>query len=218
MQRMLQTLSKPKRYTHYKLACERLKEKYDNPRLLVNHHLNSLLDLEQLRKPCSKGFSEFTDTAINNIRALESLLTPEQFRDALISKCLAKNLDPISLDEWDKRSIHSSESPTLKEFANFLEQRSQYLERRESNQSVMDNIEKCGLCDGTHVIRHCPKFLAMSVAERHETVKGSHLCFNYLAPNHSARACTRSKCRKCGNSHHTLLHKETVSTVQESLP
>nr|XP_033340297.1 uncharacterized protein LOC117228579 [Megalopta genalis] len=227
--------------SNYKLAWVRLREKYDNPRLLVNHRLNSLLDLEQLRKPCSKGLSEFTDTAINNIRALESLLTPEQSRDALISKYLAKKLDPISLDEWDKRCMHSSESPTLKEFANFLEQRSQYLERRESNQSVMGNVgsdrpkttprrqggfkpfvpathvanqtEKCGLCDGTHVISHCPRFLAMSVAKRHGTVKGSHLRFNCLAPNHSARTCTCSKCRKCGNN-----HKETASAAQESLP
>ncbi|XP_076377131.1 uncharacterized protein LOC117220354 [Megalopta genalis] len=232
--------------SNYKLAWERLRERYDNPRLLVNHHLNSLLDLEQLKRPCSKGLSEFADTAINNIRALESLLTPEQFRDALISKCLAKKLDPVSLDEWDKRSMHSSESPTLKEFATFLEQRAQYLERRESNQSVMGNVgsdrpkntprrqggfkpfvpathvanqtEKCRLCDGIHVISHCPEFLAMSVEQRHGAVRSSHLCFNCLAPNHGARACTRSNCRRCGNKHHTLLHKEAASAAPESSP
>ncbi|XP_076380821.1 uncharacterized protein LOC117219916 [Megalopta genalis] len=228
---------------NYKLAWERLQEKYNDPKLLATHHLNSILDVEPLKKPSGKGLSEFVDTAINNVRALESILKPAELWDALISACLARKLDAGSLDEWDKRTTNSSSLPTFRELSKFLEQRSQYLDRRESNRSnvskdgadrprnkahserairtfvpaihVASKIDKCAICNEQHVIAQCPKFLAMPFSKRFDTVKQSRLCFNCLLPGHSVKSCTRSKCRKCGKLHNTLLHRETTS--QESL-
>ncbi|XP_076384127.1 uncharacterized protein LOC143261990 [Megalopta genalis] len=228
---------------NYKLAWERLQEKYNDPKLLATHHLNSILDVEPLKKPSGKGLSEFVDTAINNVRALESILKPAELWDALISACLARKLDAGSLDEWDKRTTNSSSLPTFRELSKFLEQRSQYLDRRESNRSnvskdgadrprnkahserairtfvpaihVASKIDKCVICNEQHVIAQCPKFLAMPFSKRFDTVKQSRLCFNCLLPGHSVKSCTRSKCRKCGKLHNTLLHRETTS--QESL-
>nr|XP_033325360.1 uncharacterized protein LOC117219916 [Megalopta genalis] len=228
---------------NYKLAWERLQEKYNDPKLLATHHLNSLLDVEPLKKPSGKGLSEFVDTAINNVRALESILKPAELWDALISACLARKLDAGSLDEWDKRTTNSSSLPTFRKLSKFLEQRSQYLDRRESSRSsvskdgadrprnrvhserairtfvpathVASKIGKCVVCNEQHVIAQCPKFLAMPFSKRFDTVKQSRLCFNCLLPGQSVKSCTRSKCRKCGKPHNTLLHRETTS--QESL-
>ncbi|XP_076383131.1 uncharacterized protein LOC143260694 [Megalopta genalis] len=227
----------------YKLAWERLQEKYNDPKLLTTHHLNSILDAEALKKPSGKGLSEFVDTAINNVRALESILKPAELWDALISACLARKLDAGSLDEWDKRTTNSSSLPTFRKLSKFLEQRSQYLDRRESSRSsvskdgadrprnrahserairtfvpathVASKIGKCVVCNEQHVIAQCPKFLAMPFSKRFDTVKQSRLCFNCLLPGQSVKSCTRSKCRKCGKPHNTLLHRETTS--QESL-
>ncbi|XP_076379702.1 uncharacterized protein LOC143259843 [Megalopta genalis] len=184
---------------NYKLAWERLQEKYNDPKLLATHHLNSILDAEPLKKPSGKGLSEFVDTTINNERALESILKPAELWDALISACLARKLDAGSLDEWDKRTTNSSLLPTFRELSKFLEQRSQYLDRRKSSRSsvskdgadrprnrahserairtfvpathVASKIGKCVVCNEQHVIAQCPKFLAMPFSKRFDTVK-----------------------------------------------
>ncbi|XP_078487768.1 uncharacterized protein LOC144745768 [Ciona intestinalis] len=47
----------------------------------------------------------------------------------------------------------------------------------------------------------------LNVLERFNIVQGKRLCFNCLAPGHSARFCRNgARCQACNFSHHTLLH------------
>ncbi|XP_076660720.1 uncharacterized protein LOC143364103 [Halictus rubicundus] len=230
--------------TNYKLAWSRLRQRYDDPKFLVAHHVNSLLDLEPLsRKSSGKALSEFVDSAVNNVRALESLLNPAEIWDALISTYLARKLDTASLDDWEKRTMESKVLPSFNDFAAFLETRSQYLERRDSSKPsvaiavsdrtpfprnreiskkpfvatshVASKSSKCGLCDGEHALQNCTKLLAMSHVERHAALKRARVCFNCLGMGHSVKSCTRGNCRKCGKKHHTLLHREEAISVPE---
>ncbi|XP_076645559.1 uncharacterized protein LOC143355009 [Halictus rubicundus] len=223
---------------NYKLAWCRLRERFDDPKALIAHHINALLDTQPIKKQSGKALGELVDTAVNNVSALDSLLKPEEILDAFVSTCITRKLDSVSCDEWEKRTMDSRKMPPFKDLAKFLEQRSQYLSRKDTIQSstgsnsferpkiskpretrregyvaashVAGKPTRCLLCDSVHALQYCPKWLAMPSSERHTAVKGSGACFNCLSRGHSIRACTRGNCRKCGKRHHTLLHRENV--------
>ncbi|KAF9423896.1 hypothetical protein HW555_000954 [Spodoptera exigua] len=76
---------------------------------------------------------------------------------------------------------------------------------------------KCVLCKENHTLCHCKDFTKLQPVERSEYVKSNKLCFNCLAPGHSAYQCKlRMNCRICSRRHHTLLHrsKDSASSVQ----
>ncbi|XP_076660786.1 uncharacterized protein LOC143364212 [Halictus rubicundus] len=230
---------------NYKLAWFRLRERYDDPKGLIAHHINSLLDIEPIRKPSGKALGQLVDTAVNNLSALNKLLKPEKVLEAFVSACVTRKLDNVSCDEWEKRAMESRDIPPFKELSRFLEQRSQHLARKETTRSVGNNVlverniiskprenrqksyvaashvasrpKQCLLCDTEHTLQNCPKFLAMSFPERHAAVKRSRACFNCLGLGHGVGSCTRGNCRKCGTKHHTLLHREHVSTEEPNL-
>ncbi|XP_076299586.1 uncharacterized protein LOC143218338 [Lasioglossum baleicum] len=221
---------------NYELAWSRLKERFNDPRTLLTHLIDSLLAIEPLRKSDAKALSEFGDKAVNNVRALESLLKLEELWDALVCIHLSKRLDSASLDEWEKRVMQSDTRPTFPELSRFVEQRVIYLNRKDGNKPPVTTAtnergkpykpreastkqyvpssytasrsSKCLICNGDHALYHCTKLSAMSFPERHEAIKRARVCFNCLSPGHSISSCTRGTCRKCGQKHHTLLHRE----------
>ena len=69
----------------------------------------------------------------------------------------------------------------------------------------------CVLCSNPHYLAWCGKFIAMSLADRCDTVRRFKLCDNCLKPNHIARDCAASCCKKCSQKHNTTLHPETAS-------
>lgn len=65
----------------------------------------------------------------------------------------------------------------------------------------------CSFCKSAHHIFRCENFLQIPVKERKSFVKQKNLCFNCLREGHGARNCpSKSRCRTCSGSHHTLLH------------
>ncbi|XP_078051923.1 uncharacterized protein LOC144478077, partial [Augochlora pura] len=51
---------------NYKLAWERLKERFDDPKNLISHHVNAILDLEPAKRKNGTSLIKFIDTAVNN--------------------------------------------------------------------------------------------------------------------------------------------------------
>ena len=76
-------------------------------------------------------------------------------------------------------------------------------------QSYSVSNPSCQNCSEDLKLNSCTQFKAMSVANRHQFVKGKRLCFNCLQPDHSSKSCQSSKisCRECRMKHHTLLHR-----------
>ena len=83
---------------------------------------------------------------------------------------------------------------------------------------LQENLKKshkvnCILCSSDHALFLCPEYKEMSVQDRWSKVKSHHLFFNCLSKGHSVRNCSsKGRCKKCNSSHHSLLHKELVST------
>ncbi|XP_076392699.1 uncharacterized protein LOC143265299 [Megachile rotundata] len=131
---------------NYALAWSRLKERYENPKALIDHHVNALFDVPPVRKQDGESLSKFIDTAVNNVRALEGLLTPVELWEAFISAYLSRRIDSASLDEWERKIMEAPNRPGFTEFAKFLEHRSQYLARKDANKAgaiaVPSNLNK----------------------------------------------------------------------------
>lgn len=83
------------------------------------------------------------------------------------------------------------------------------------------NNLSCTLCKASHLIYKCSQFLALTPKDRYNLVKERKWCMNCLGFKHILKDCTsNSRCFKCGQSHHTLLHfsDATLSPVSQSNP
>ena len=79
---------------------------------------------------------------------------------------------------------------------------------------------ECSLCPPErHPLFICPKWLALTVAQRKKHATTKKMCLNCLAIGHDTDKCwSKYKCRECGGHHHTTLHQPATpinaATVQ----
>ena len=75
----------------------------------------------------------------------------------------------------------------------------------------------CHLRWRRHPAYLCPNFKTMNLDSKYAFVRDNRLCYNCLGSSHHTRDCRSSvRCHKCGKSHHTSLHKDTVPAPQEA--
>ncbi|XP_037961465.2 uncharacterized protein LOC119690459 [Plutella xylostella] len=93
---------------------------------------------------------------------------------------------------------------------------------KEESNARCDNIKpntqvSCTFCNGTHYLYNCKEFSKLTVEDRHQFVQKSNLCFNCLIPNHTVFRCKqRTSCRICRRKHHSLLHKENKTNIENN--
>ncbi|XP_043264183.1 uncharacterized protein LOC122404315 [Colletes gigas] len=224
---------------NYRIAWSALKNRFEDPRSLVHHHTNALLDLPIMQKQTSSSLREFIDTANNHIRALGALGEPVQTWDTLLISILSKKLDPFTAKKWEERVVTMPGRLKLHDLVDFLEQQSKLLERTTTNRQPTVNLPnltnkidttkpriktqfgvashlastqvQCIFCKGEHWLQYCDKLKAMPHAQLHDTIKRLQCCFNCLQLGHSIKNCTRGHCRRCGKKHHTLLHRDDAT-------
>ena len=69
---------------------------------------------------------------------------------------------------------------------------------------------------GGHAITECRSFIDAPILVRREFAMTRGLCWKCLAVGHVASRCTSSvKCKFCGSSHHSLLHRESIQTKSQ---
>ncbi|XP_059222834.1 uncharacterized protein LOC131996824 [Stomoxys calcitrans] len=77
-------------------------------------------------------------------------------------------------------------------------------------------LYKCLLCQKRHALKHCPRFILMTVEDRRVAVRRHEYCRNCLARSHTVEECISSgTCRKCGFQHHTMLHLHNFTVQQK---
>ncbi|XP_043259050.1 uncharacterized protein LOC122401155 [Colletes gigas] len=67
---------------------------------------------------------------------------------------------------------------------------------------------KCPVCEGSHAVYQCPRFLDATVPRRVEAARMAHLCLNCLQPDHHTEDCKAGRCRVCNQRHNTKLHQD----------
>lgn len=227
---------------NYETAWELVKNRYENKKLLIHNHLEALFSLGKLDRNSanSSNLRKLVDTVSKHLRALETLKMPTKQWDILVIHIIKKCLDDGSLARWEEYR-YKNEFPTLEDMYEFLKNRADLLERLEINRSEkghfsgqkskgktlfsssnsnnsIDNLKKCLVCSGEHLVYQCEKFQSLSVSERNEQIRKLKLCAKCLRAGHYTKNCRLyGGCKKCNSrKHNTLLHTDIDSQTNSS--
>lgn len=118
---------------NYDEAWRLLGERYDNKRLLINHHLSSLFNIQPLSRETERSLRFLVDHVTKNLRALSSLGQPTDEWDTLIVFMLSSKLDGNTLVKWEEYRNTLYEVPSLDQFNKFLIDRADVLESLNRN-------------------------------------------------------------------------------------
>lgn len=206
---------------NYKVAWDILNERFNNKRLAVHNHINSLMHVRGVKPESAKGLRNLIDSLSKHLIPLKSLGIPTDEWDVLLIFIIVERLDPVTVEEWENYKLQG-DLPTLKELKTFLRDRADHLEKielhknklkpkmRDNHKAFITNESQrkfsCFVCNKAHSIYSCTEFLGMSPYARLEKVRTLKLCINCLKNNHKTKDCKSSKCRKCNGTHHTLVH------------
>lgn len=220
---------------NYDTAWQLLCDRYNNKRLLLNHHLKSLFNVESITQESSAAIHSLIDSVHKDLRALKTLSLPTEHWDVLIIHMISNKLDPVTSREWEEERNKLKDFPTLEFFCNFLKNRADLLENLEDKQNdtkpahsrtlrrhsdithtrtktFVANLNpetsrfKCPLCKGSHAIYQCFRFKTLSIESRIQKAKELKLCMNCLRKGHNGQKCILGPCKLCSKNHNSLLH------------
>ncbi|GBM20086.1 hypothetical protein AVEN_268410-1 [Araneus ventricosus] len=165
----------------YTSLFEALQKLYENKRLIVNGHVNELLNVHKLRIESAKELRNMIDNALSHLRALKQLgLELNELSEAILMNIILQRIDGDSRRVFEM-SLTCNELPKWDDFIEFFSKRSQALENVQRSvpntkpklecskkQSFVLQNDKyvCSFCKRNHLIYKCQKFLGLSVNER----------------------------------------------------
>ena len=219
---------------NYDIAMQQLINRYENDRQLLFAVMRRLFHQPCISVASSSSLRQMVDVTRESLRSMETLNQPVDFWGSIVLFLIYQKLDAGTKEIYEQ-SLHSSKIPSLDEFFEFIEQRSRAIEAAGSQNQITSRpaernkfaaVQKssvhhaqytssqCKICEQSHPIYKCSKFLSMDISVRKERVKKLSLCFNCLKPGHMIENCEScGGCRKCGAKHNTLLHPVHSSTA-----
>ncbi|XP_045477941.1 uncharacterized protein LOC123683085 [Harmonia axyridis] len=224
---------------NFNIAINTLKDRYDNPYLIVNSYIRKLLNVPSLTKSNEHALRDFITQIKTNIAALKTYKLSEKLTDLIFIQIFTQKLDFTLKKEYEEEK-NTSEFPTLPEFIGFLEKKYKVLENlgsteqtghskfktspkyahtnsyhaNTSNRTNKNKFFKCLMCNmDEHKIYSCRKFMNLSPNDRLSLVKEKNACLNCLTLGHSVQSCSsQHTCFNCHRKHHSLLHFNRTST------
>lgn len=146
---------------NYNDAWQLLFNRYNNKRLLINHHLKSLFNMQQLNRETEGSLRYLVDHITKNLRALANLGQPTQHWDTLIIYFVSCKLDNNTLTKWEEKRCNLDDFPTLEQFKTFLIDRAHILESTNRNKFNLNSNNNINNSNHTkspqHSHTHNPK-------------------------------------------------------------
>ncbi|XP_076301937.1 uncharacterized protein LOC143220085 [Lasioglossum baleicum] len=195
---------------NFQVAWEKLENRYENRRKLVQAQIRLLSKLSPVRKESAVELQRLFDETFDAVDALVNLDRPVNNAEDWIVELTTQRLDQQSRREWEDLVKLSKEIPTMEQLREFMLGRIQTCEELEappekesapSKKAATKSFKvhqvskgsssgrSCSLCQDQHFIQHCKQFL---------------------------NDCKSSKrCQRCEGKHHTLIH-EAVPSKQEN--
>jgi hypothetical protein len=223
-------------HDNYITAYNLLKSRFENKRIIVQQHVNTIINLPQVTKGSPASLRQLLDGLSTNLSILQNLDIPVQSWDIILIQLMLSKLDYQSRREWET-SCKTTNIPTLKEFSDTLTNhcltlealsdsqkgKSSTIEKPKQSQKSFVSVKnetttkKCLYCNkSNHYLYQCKEFLSLPVSNRIDQINKRKLCKNCLRTNHDADSCKGGCCRVCGsNIHNTLLHKDTSEQLDE---
>ena len=155
----------------------------------------------------------------SHMNALQALLLNMPVQDLMLNHLMLATLDAETQREWELITASHADAPTTAELVTFLESRCRALELLKTTQSLKttpvtvhtsqstgSKISKpsysnvatqlhCPLCNGSHRLLKCDKYLKLQPKQCLSHVKLLGLCFNCLQPYSRNHTCSKQVCR-----------------------
>jgi len=202
---------KPVSEQGFRVAWEILVERYENERLIINTHIDSIMKLPHLTSENVSQLRHTVDTTKCNLEALMAMKQNTDIWDMIIIYTLVQRLDNKTKKEWELH-ISNKELPTLQQLYTFLEHRCNALEsisikpktneqRQSSDRKISHSYVSvkpmCEVCKDSHTVSQCNTFKQLSNDEKNKIVKKNKLCINCLSNKHMINDCQSHGCKIC---------------------
>ena len=168
----------------------------------------------------------------SHTNALQALSLNMPVQDLMLNHLMLATLDGETQQERELITASRADTATSTALVTFLESRCRVLELLQTTQSLRattatprstqsasnkvskpsySNVAtqlKCPLCNGSHRLFKCDKFIELQPEQCHMHAKQLGLCFNCLQAFTKNHTCSKQVCRKCHKRHHNLLHTD----------
>ncbi|CAL1290442.1 unnamed protein product [Larinioides sclopetarius] len=113
-----------------------LKERFQNKKLIINAHVNTVINYEKIQYASAKDIRYLLDSTRKNLRALKVLeFERNKLSDVILLNILLPKLDRESRKIFES-SLETSDVPKLDSFLDFLEKRSMVIKSLRGDQGV----------------------------------------------------------------------------------
>lgn len=197
----------------YKTAWERLKKDYGHPKLVINAHMDEIINLTPVKGMNYEKVMEFYEALSKNYDALEALGEGDKLQ-GFVMTTLNKlpNVKPDlvrSDDEWEDWSMENLISGLQKWLRrNKVEDNTNQNKKPEKNwftgKGSGTQKPHCIFCENhEHWSDKCIKWKKLD--QRKKFFVEKNLCFNCGRAGHRGNQCRSRGCFKCKAKHHTSL-------------
>jgi len=212
------------------VAWQLVTQCYNNKQLIAMMHAKHLCHLPQVRKGDASSLCQLINHVSSHMNALQALSLNVPVQGLMLNHLMLATIDPETQREWELITTSRTDTPMTAESVTFLESRCRALELLQTTQSLKivpatsrsshttgskvskpsySNVAtklQCSLCNESHRLFKCDKFLKMQAKQHLNYAQQSRLCFNCLQTFTRNHTCSKQVCRQCHNRHHTLLH------------
>jgi hypothetical protein len=200
-------------------------------------HAKHLFQMPQVTKEDASSLRKLINHVSSHMNHLKALTLNVATQYLLLNHLILTTIDSNTQREWELLTASRTDVPSTEERIAFMESRCKALELLQTTQSMkastttpcssrpaggkVSNLLYCNvatqlqspLCNGSHRLFHCDKFLKLKSKQRYNYAKQSQLCFNCLQHYIKNHTCSTHVCRHCHNKHHTLLHIRKTQSV-----
>lgn len=214
----------------YDAAWNTLRDRFEDKRLIVNKHIDAILNLPKIVKESAVDLRKLIDICSKNIDALNNLNLPVAgLGEMVLLNILSSKMDFETRKAWELIQ-RPGDLPDYAATMEFLKERCKALEKIQLSSklpgettrqfrgaaktetkihSLLTTEEQCIYCKESHQVWKCDAFKKATFNLQRSSLVKSGTCFNCLQRGHTAAQCKSThSCKKCQKRHHTLLHQE----------
>ena len=195
----------------YKMVWERSEKEFGQTKLVVNAHMDKIINLPVIKGTDYDGVKEFYESLSKNHDALQTLGEAEVLRGFVVTTI--KKLPHVKPDlvrtddDWEKWAM-----------TDLIDNLQQCLRRHKVDDSpgntgdVRQKKRETLVPQGKHWGDACE--VVKTVEARRQFFQEKKLCFNCGRPGHWGKHCRSRRCFRCKSKHHTSL----CDKVQDGAP
>ena len=201
--------------------------------------MNKLMNQPNIHQESAEELRTLHDVSRACVFSLEKIGINISSCGELFTHILIQKLPTCARLEWEKTIGNSRDIPVFNTFtfeftySSSSKHESKQFSQNQSSKSMNTHTQKsshrkenklfhissksvaCPVCEQSHPLRKCFKFLQLSVPERKSFVDKSKICTNCIGHQNNISCSSTKLCITCNGRHHTLLHlnKSNLSPI-----